>query len=390
MVRARNSSEALAMRATRQNFSEATTMPGLVYWASDVFRTEMERLFTGMWLCAGHQNQLSSPGDFLTIDIGQESILLIADENAKIRAFHNFCRHRGTRLMSEAAGKLRSRIQCPYHAWNYSLDGSLAGAPRMEDTPGFCKEDYPLVQVLVDTFQGFVFISLDDQVESLAESLEDFPDLSRYGLEQLRRGATRAYEVEANWKLVAENFSECYHCALVHPQLHQVTDSHIKTNAEVGICYNGGPMVLNEDCTTLTMSGVTDRPLLAGLEPEDYRLVRYYNLYPNLLLSLHPDYVLAHLLLPLDENRTRIRTDWFFAPSAMDSENFDPGDAVEFWDLTNKQDWGLCETAHKGLHSSGHIPGRFQRGEVCVHAFDKWYLERMGLGEQVGPMVDSQ
>ena len=380
-MRATNSSEKLAIRATLKEFTEASTMPGRVYWAPEVFGAEMERMFSNIWLCVGHRDQLSSPGDFLTIDIGKESLILVSGGDGAIRAFHNFCRHRGTRLMTVPGGRLRSRIQCPYHAWSYGLDGSLAGAPRMEHTPGFCKEDFPLVQVRVDTFQGFVFINLHEQAEPLAESLKDFPDLSRYDLAQLRRGASKRYEVQANWKLVAENFGECYHCALVHPHLHQLTDSHVKTDSEIGICYNGGPMVLNEYCTTLTMSGVTDRPVFSGLKPEDYRLVHYYNLYPNLLLSLHPDYVLAHFLWPLDENRTQIQTDWFFAASAMESEGFDASDAVEFWDLTNKQDWGLCETAHKGLHSSGHVPGRYHSGEVCVHAFDKWYLERMGFGE---------
>ena len=129
---------------------------------------------------------------------------------------------------------------------------------------------------------------------------------------------------------------------------------------------------------SMTLSGSTARRALPGLSEEDLGVVQYFVIYPNLLLSLHPDYVLTHTVWPLDEGRSRVSCEWLFAEDEICRPGFDPGDAVEFWDLTNRQDWELCETVQKGVRSRGHRPGRYQASEDCVYFFDRWYRSRVG------------
>lgn len=363
--------------ATRRPFEHASPMAGRFYWREEVLAAEMERIFGRLWLCAGRADELAEPGSFVLREVGDESIVLVRGRDGAARAFFNVCRHRGTRLVSAECGTQKN-FQCPYHAWTYSLEGDLIGAPLMDSTPGFRRGDFPLVQVQLETWGGLLFINLDEQARPLAHQLHDLPDLSRFGLDDLRTADRIRYDVAANWKLLSENYGECYHCALVHPQLHRI--SHYRSGGEqhASAGYVGGPMRLNPGFNTMSHSGTTDRPSLPGLLPEDEEAVYYYNVFPNLLLSLHRDYVLVHTLWPVSPTRTRIDCQWLFHPEVMASEDFDPSDAVEFWDQTNRQDWAIVERSQLGVRSRGYRPSRFQGGEGCVHAFDLWYLGTMG------------
>ena len=363
---------------TSKPFEQASTLPGEVYRSCEILATELDCIYGGMWLAVGREEDLPEPGSYITREIGLEPILLLRDHDGVARAFHNVCRHRGTRLVPTEAGEILERIQCPYHAWTYRLDGKLVAAPLMESTPGFAKEDYPLVAVRLETWEGFIFINLDERAASLASQLAGLPDLTRFHLSELRRGKRVAYDVAANWKLIGENYNECYHCAHVHPQLQRVTDYRSGGRGQSGPNFTGGPMSLNDGCTTMTMSGTSRRPAFPGLEPEDYRNVQYFHLFPNLLLSILPDYVVTHTVWPVETSRSRVVCEWLFSPAAIAEGDFDPGDAVEFWDVTNKQDWELCENVQKGVQSKGYRPGRYQAVERCVYDFDRWYLEYLG------------
>jgi len=294
-----------------------------------------------------------------------------------VRAFYNVCRHRGARLLDAACGKGLSRVVCPYHAWTYRLDGTLAQVPRMDE--GFERESFGLVPVRLGTWAGFIFLNLDAEAEPLETYLADLPDLARFKMEDLRLGKRIEYEVAANWKLICENYSECYHCPGVHPQLFRISD-HIARHErvqEMGACFNGGPMMLRDGYETMSMSGKRTVPIIDGLKPEDHRFVYYYVIYPNLLLSPHPDYVLTHTAWPIAPGRTKIVCEFLFTQEALARPDFDPTDMVEFWDVTNRQDWGLCERVQHGAQSRGFRPGPYQPSEDCVHTFDRWYAERM-------------
>jgi Rieske 2Fe-2S family protein len=362
---------------TPRDFATARTLPGRVYWDADLYARELETIFFGTWLCAGHRSRLASPGEFFTLEIGPESILLTADGQGDLHAFYNVCRHRGSRVMLESCGQTRS-LQCPYHAWTYGLDGRLTGAPAMDGVEGFDRARFPLRAVRVETLHGFLFVNLDEEAPPVARCLDDLPDLSRFGLADLERVARHGYEVNTNWKLICENYHECYHCALAHPQLHRISDYCVAPEGpQVGRQYVGGPMSIREGFNTMTEGGLTSRPPLPGTTEADRRLVHYFNVLPNLLLSIAPDYVLTHYLWPRGVDGVFIETEWFAAPEQMSDAGFDLADAVEFWDTTNRQDWRLCENALRGLRSRGHRPGPYQASEGCVHAFDRWYVQKM-------------
>jgi Rieske 2Fe-2S family protein len=362
---------------TAQDFEKAMTPPGWIFWDPDLYERDIREIFGRMWLCVGHRSRLSEPGSYFLVDFGLESIIIVMDEQNQHHAFYNVCRHRGTRIVKESTGKCRGFL-CPYHSWHYSLDGTLRTAPLMDEMLGFDKNNFPLRRVQLEEFMGFLFINLDENTESIANTFADFPDFKRLDIPNLVRVGYHDYLVDSNWKLICENYHECYHCANAHPQLHRISDfGGLPNSDESGINWIGGPMSIKSDFNTMTISGTTDRQPLTGCTDADKRLVYYFNLLPNCLLSICPDYLLTHYLRPRGPEQVYIETEWFCSTEQMKDPTFDPSDAIAFWHKTNKQDWALCENAMKGLKSSGHLPGRYQAGETCTHLFDQWYVKKM-------------
>ena len=359
--------------ATDQPFETALTLPGFVYHDTELFQRELSGLF-GDWVCVGHVAALDEAGSSRVVDIGADSIIITCDREAGLNAFHNVCRHRGTRLLNVNEAPCR-HIVCPYHAWRYGNDGQLKNAPGMDGRPGFSAADHALQPVRVETLLGFIFVCLNDGRPALDKFFPDLPDLSAFGLERLQRGAMHDYNVAGNWKLICENYNECYHCPGAHPQLHRLSnDADLPEFDHRGKNFTGGPMRINAPFASMTRDGQSGRPLLPGFDGQRADLVFYFNLFPNLLLSIAPDYAMAHYILPRAPDATYVQTEWLFAAQAMAEPDFDPSDAVEFWDQTNRQDWALCENAQRGLASSGHRSGPYHPLERCVHDFDRWYL----------------
>ncbi len=365
------------LEATARAFPDALTPPGRLFFDAAVYTYDMEQVFGRMWLCAAHVSQINEPGRFITLNVGNEPLLIVRNRTGQLNAFFNVCRHRGTRVTETKDGTARG-FTCPYHAWHYDLDGMLKAAPLMDDVDGFSRDAYPLVRAQVDEFMGFVFINLDENAAPLDEQFKGFPDLSRYSFHDLQRVATHEYDVESNWKLICQNYHECYHCRVAHPDLHRISHYGALENVESsGHSFFGGPMALRDGYNTLTKSGITVRDALPGATAEDRQRVHYYHLLPNFLLSIAPDYVLTHHLWPLGPERVFIESSWLFSAEQIAQGSFDPSDAVDFWDTTNRQDWMLCENALKGLKSSRHRPGRYQSSEDCAHRFDQWYAQTL-------------
>jgi glycine betaine catabolism A len=362
---------------TRRPFADARTLPAAVYTSSEVFRLEQQALFGRSWLCAGRERDLPAAGDFFVQEIAGDSVIVLRGADRNIRAFFNVCRHRGSRLITVPKGSGLKRLLCPYHAWSYELDGRLHTAPQMGHE--FKADAVSLNPVRLGIHEGFIFLNLDDSAAPLQEYLADLPDLSRFGMAKLSCGKRIEYEVAANWKFICENYSECYHCAGVHPQLARISDliARAERRQEIGACFNGGPMLMREGVETMSMSGKSTVAQIPGLSAKDHRYVYYYVIYPNLLLSPHPDYVLTHTAWPIAPDRTRVICEWLFTAEAMARPGFDPSDMVEFWDVTNRQDWGLCEGAQAGAGSRGFRPGPYHPTEDCVHTFDCWYVDQL-------------
>ncbi|KIG14510.1 putative dioxygenase, alpha subunit [Enhygromyxa salina] len=361
---------AAELTAIQAPFEQARTLPPHVYTSPEIFAIEQRELFGRMWLCIAREQDLPSPRSYVTRDVGDERLLVVRDERGQLHAFFNVCRHRGARLLDAPCGRLRGAINCPYHKWSYALDGHLLHAPRAD--PGFAAADYPLLSPRLETLAGFVFINLDPSAPTLAKAFADLPSLARYQVGSLRRAHRHEYTIEANWKVIAQNYGECYHCQLLHPQLHRISDFETGSFT-AGLCFNGGPMRLRDGFTTLSMSGTTALPPIPGLKGEDLQLVRYDQIYPNFTLALHPQYLLTHAIWPLTPTRSRIVCEWLFPPSSLALPGFDPSDMIEFWDRTNRQDWQVCERVQSGVASAGCVPGPYHSTERCVYAFDQWY-----------------
>ena len=208
---------------TSETRSVATTLPARYYTDPEFFREELERFYCESWICAGRVEQIATPGDYFLREVAGESVIVTRDDAGAVRAFFNVCRHRGTRICTEAEGRFAGRIQCGYHGWTYGLDGSLIGATHvLED---FRREDYPLNRVHVDVWDGNVFITLSERAAPLAEQLEDLPQkFARWGMGELRRYRRMEYSVRANWKLVVLNYNECLHCPILHPALSSIKE----------------------------------------------------------------------------------------------------------------------------------------------------------------------
>jgi Rieske 2Fe-2S family protein len=390
--------ELAAFRKTAETFtSGAKTLPQRYFISPEVFAEEEKKIFSKQWLLVGHQNQIANAGDYFLVSVPTssdygpttESLIVIRAKSGVIHGFYNVCRHRGTRLKEDECGHA-SVIQCPYHAWTYGLDGRLIGAPHMDEVPGFNKADYSLRTVNLGIWEGFIFVKLAGEEAADGrgyKSLEEgFAPLngkfSRWSISILRAVKRIEYDVRANWKLMFENYSECYHCPGVHPMLAKVSPYDSAENDLSEGPFLGGFMKINEGAG-LTMSGkacalpVGGIKREAGEEGEDDGLVFYYSIFPNMLLSLHPEYVMVHQLWPKSPERTLIVCDWFFHPDAFNRSDFKPDDAIEFWDMTNKQDWHVCELSQQGIASRAYEPGPYSSRESIPAAWDEYYLRVM-------------
>lgn len=364
---------------TRRSYRQgARTLPRRYYTDSGIFADEAERIFGRSWVCVGREEEIARAGDYLLAAVAGESLIVVRDDAGDVHALYNVCRHRGTRLCEAERGSLGRSIRCPYHAWTYALDGRLIGAPEMEEVEGFERGAYPLHRAALARWGGFLFVNLADDPEVFGDAFGTLLDrFARFDLAALRSWRRVEYEVAANWKLVFQNYSECLHCPVIHPRLAKLTPFRTGHNDLVEGPFLGGYMRLAERGGSMTMSGRSCARPVAELPDEDFERVYYYSVLPNLLLSLHPDYVMAHRLTARDTGRTRIACEWLFHPAASETAGFDPEDAIAFWDTTNREDWRICELGQAGIASRRYSPGPYSPRESLLAAWDREYLRRM-------------
>jgi phenylpropionate dioxygenase-like ring-hydroxylating dioxygenase large terminal subunit len=356
----------------------AHTLAGRYYTSPDVLARERERIFTHDWICVGREEQLPNAGSYFLADAGGESLIVVRDVSGSLHAHYNVCRHRGTRLCETAHGAFTGAIVCPYHAWTYGLDGTLMTARNMKDVPDFKESEFPLRAAALTVWEGFIFVNLADAPQPFAVALAPLIGrFDRWNVRSLREARRIDYDLACNWKLILQNYSECYHCPLVHPQLDKVSPWDSGRNDLGHGPVLGGYMSLRHGGDSMTLSGRSARLPLPNLDAQDRERVYYYEIFPSLLLSLHPDYVMAHYLTPISYDRTRVTCVWLFDPKEIAREGFDPSDAVEFWDMTNRQDWHVCELSQLGVSSRAYTPGPYAHAETLLHAFDTHYLKVM-------------
>ncbi len=374
---------------TLQPVERATMLPPAAFTDESVLSWEVDNLFNG-WVCMGHASAVAEQGSFLMRELGDTSVFAMTGSDGVVRAFLNVCRHRGARIVEETAGQVRRRIQCPYHAWSYDLEGKLVAAPHMNDVEDFDHSCWGLIGVRSAIIGGLLLIDLSGEAPDPAEHVGDLIGfLDRYRVAELQLARGTVYEVEANWKGIAENYNECLHCPGVHPELNALSDYRSGEDVHGEGSWCGGSMTLNDHAETMgTGDGhATERPPIRGLTEKDVNSVYYFALFPNALVSLHPDYFMLHTLWPRSSGQTEVTCDWFFEPETVARDDFDPSDAVDFWDMVNRQDWYVCELTQKGVRTKGYTAGRYSGEESDVHAFDTMvagrYMEALREGAEI-------
>jgi Rieske 2Fe-2S family protein len=366
--------------SVRRPYRGARLLPGRAYHDEAIHEWERENFLRADWVVVGRTSEAPDRGTYFVTELDGEPIIVVRGRDSELRAFYNVCQHRGTAVVEEACGKA-VRFQCPYHAWIYDLDGKLIRAKHTEDLDDFSLETYGLRPIHLDTWQGFVFLNLDPDASPLAHQLGDLVEnLGRFDFGILQPARRMGYDVSANWKFIAENYSECYHCPPLHPQLNKLTPYDLGGDFETSGAWQGGWMELADGVEKMALDGGQGsrrgRPAMCGMSAEDERRIFYYVLWPTAFLSIHPDYLLVHRLIPDGPARTKVICELLFEPETMARPDFDPSDAIAFWDLTNSQDWHVCELQQRGTKSRSWVAGRYSNQEASVHAFDQMVADR--------------
>lgn len=357
-------------------------LPRRYFQSEAIYQEELEKIFYQRWILACREEEIPQPGDFVTLPVGEESIIVVRDKTGHIHAHFNVCRHRGTRICHMDRGRFENgHISCPYHAWQYDLSGRLKAAPLMRQVPGFDKAENPLISAKVGLWGGFVFINLAEQPKPFEEEMSALINrFEDWHLSKLRIAHQIKYTLNCNWKIILHNYQECYHCPGVHPLLSERTPFR----SAVHDCFEGpvigGYMEISQKGGSLTMDGKAAAPPVGNVSGPDLQRVHYYSIFPNFLLSPHPDFVLYHRIRTLAYNQ--IQNDCYFLlhPDVIANAGLMARfqSAIEFWDMTNRQDWQVCEQMQLGLQSRRFERGRYSAQEDILYALDREVLKALG------------
>ena len=380
------------------------TLPREAYVSAAGFQRERELIFAREWMLVGREESIPAEGDYLEVDVAGESLLVVRGEGGVLRAFFNVCRHRGCALvlktdcearaaLAPATGHVGKAIRCPYHSWTYSLDGSLRTAPFIEAALAGRKHEFGLHRAGLETWGGFIFVNLDPEgAAARGHTLESqsgvfMRRLENYPLAELRTGHRIVYDVAANWKVILENYNECYHCGGVHPELCKLVPAFRQGSGAALDWENGVPH--REGAVTFTESGQTARSPFPGLDANELVKHKGELIYPNFLISASMDHIAAFTVFPRDAGHTTVICDFLFHPSELSKPDFDPMDAVEFWDVINRQDWAVCEGVQRGMNSSRFTHGYYAPMENASLDIRRYVAERLG-GESPGSDTPSK
>lgn len=358
-----------------------SALPRDMYVDPSTWERERERVLFGQWFCVGRLDDLGLgvTSRVVVVDVVGESVLVTSDEKGRLHAAYNVCRHRGAQIrpvVEDPSGTPTAcpaaALRCPYHSWTYGLDGRLLKAPHT-DREEIDTDELGLTPVAVDVWGGFVFVHLspEDRTPLAGVVARAGTTLVNYGLEGLLTGATMTYRVEANYKVLLENYNECYHCGPVHPELSRLVPAFAGGGG--GLDWDDG-VPHREGAWTFTTTGTTTRDPLPGLNEAERSRHKGDLVYPNLMVSASADHVAAFVLLPRDVARTDVVCSLLFAPQEVAASGFDPSDAAGLWDLVNRQDWGVCESVQRGMSSRSYRHGWFAPMEDDSLDIRRWLL----------------
>ena len=353
-------------------------LPAAWYYDPAHYQRELDAFWYRRWIAACREEEIPAAGDWVVVRVGSQSLVILRDGKSSIKAFHNTCRHRGSILCEKESGKFsRGRIVCPYHAWTYDLDGKLVGTPRCMETPDFDARKFPLFDVALRTWGGFVFVDLGAASAPFDEDTVA-PQFKNYKFENLRIGKRIVADVRANWKLLVENFAECFHCPPVHPELCRVVTAYQDAGAWGLRKRTEEKPEFKPGAATLTMDGTSRLPPLRGLNEKQKQTIYLPGMMPpNLFLNVQPDYVNSHIMFPTGPESVRIVYDWLFEPQHLPLGEADLQHYVALWEVTNAQDARNCEWQQQGIHALPFRHGHYVPQEFDAHRFAQWV--RRGL-----------
>jgi len=360
-----------------------STLAGHYYTHPEVFSLEQEKIFETMWFCVVRSSDLDKAGAFKTVQVGRESVLVTRSRKGDANAFFNVCRHRGAQLCTEDSGEVRRAFQCPYHAWTYDLDGKLIAAPNLTKMPDIDRVRYGLVPVHLREWLGYAWLCLakeppsfeEDVMGAVVERLGDLESIDRYDLDTLEVGRRIVYYVKANWKLIVENFMECYHCATIHPELTEVLPEF--ADGYAAQFYVGHGAEFGEEVQGFTVDGSDGFDKLPGVAEDQDR--RYYaiTIKPSVFVNLVPDHVIFHRMFPISESRTIVECDWLYSKQVVASGK-DVSRSVELFHGVNEQDFEACERTQPAMSSRAYANGGvLVPSEHHIGAFHDWVTQRL-------------
>jgi Rieske 2Fe-2S family protein len=383
------------MTSTDQSPALLATLAGDFYTSGPVFTAEQDQIFEKMWFCAARSGDLADPGQFKTVQVGRESVLVVRGRDGALRAFLNVCRHRGATICTEPSGAVKRNLQCPYHAWTYALDGKLVAAPNLgslkdESGAGIDRYKYGLVPVALTEWLGYAWVCLADEPPSFADEvigevthrLGDPAAIDHYAIENLSVGHRVVYDVAANWKLIVENFMECYHCATIHPELTEVLPEFAKGLAAQ--YYVGHGAEFGSDVSGFTVDGSAGFDTLPGVTEDQDR--RYYaiTVKPTVFVNLVPDHIIFHRMYPMAPDRTVVECDWLYTPEVVE-QGRDVSRSVELFHRVNEQDFEACERTQPAMSSRAYRNGGvLVPSEHHIARFHEWVVSRVGARSRPG------
>ncbi|MDP9198989.1 MAG: aromatic ring-hydroxylating dioxygenase subunit alpha [Pseudomonadota bacterium] len=370
------------------------SLPAAWYYDPAQYVRELEAIWYRDWICVGRAEELREAGDYVVASVGEESLILTRDREGRARAFHNTCRHRGSLLCATSRGRFANgRIVCPYHAWSYGLSGELLATPRMELQPDFRRESYPLYAVHLDTWGGFLFVNL---CEKPATTLASFlgiegENVRRWPLADLVSVHREVSTLACNWKLFWENYSECYHCPGIHPELCRVMPIYregllsyadSRSSAPPGKAGDSRPRVA-PGFVTWTLDGQTKLPLIGGPSAADRALGAVFASFTaNLFVVAHPDYVRSVRIAARGPEQVELTVDWLLPPGVAEQHADELEKMIALGKLVVAQDGRVCELNQQGLRSRRHLEGVLMPQEAALHEFHEWLRARLAAHEE--------
>lgn len=355
------------------------TLPGSAYTDPAVFAQEQEKIFEQMWFCAVRSSDIAKPGAFKTIQVGREGIIVSRNRKGEARAFFNVCRHRGMQVCQGESAEGQRTFQCGYHAWTYDLDGKLIAAPNLTKMPDIDRDDYGLRRVAVREWLGYVWVcvaenppSFEDTVLSeVVDRLGTVSNLDHYAVDTLAVGKRIVYDVKSNWKLIVENFMECYHCATIHPELTEVLPEFADGLAAQVFVNHGA--AFGEDIKGFTVDGSPGFELLPGVTADQARKYYAITVKPQVFINMVPDHIIFHRMYPISADRTIVECDWLYAPSVVES-GADLTASVELFHRVNSQDFEACEQTQPSMSSRLYRDGGvLVPAEHHISLFHEWH-----------------